>query len=286
MAHARRDGRCAGGRAAGGVCDRVRRRRLPADVLSLAAAPHADPAHRRAAHSSASSKERRIRLITWNCCRGADASKLQRVLALEPDIAVLQECAAPAGTDLSTAWFVSNPKQGVAVVARRPFHVSGLPARAASRSMFAARVRGPVSFTVIAVWSQLEPTYAEALRRGVAVYEDVLRAGPCVLIGDFNSSAAWDDRHRRNDHRELDTSLREQFGLVSAYHAATGEAPGRESLATHYWRWQETAPFHLDYCYLPERWCAGLTSVTVGTYGDWAGVSDHRPVVVDVTPPG
>ena len=151
--------------------------------------------------------------------------------------------------------------------------------------MFPARVLGPVPFTVVAVWAQREPTYSEALRRGLDVYRDLLVAGPAVLLGDFNSSVAWDNRHGRTDHRELDTQLEHEFGLVSAYHAATGEQPGTESRPTHFWRWQEAAPFHLDYCYLAAAWLSGLREVTVGSYREWAVASDHRPLVVEVSPP-
>jgi endonuclease/exonuclease/phosphatase family metal-dependent hydrolase len=151
--------------------------------------------------------------------------------------------------------------------------------------MFAARVVGPVTFAVIAVWAQPEPTYSEALRRGLATYRDLLVSGPCVLLGDLNSSVAWDKRHGRTDHRELESQLRDEFGLISAYHAATGEPAGEESKPTHFWRWDEASPFHLDYCYLPEGWISGLRSVTVGTYEEWADASDHRPLVVDVILP-
>jgi endonuclease/exonuclease/phosphatase family metal-dependent hydrolase len=185
----------------------------------------------------------------------------------------------------STAWFGTNPRQGVAVVAQHPFYVVAEPPRSGSHSIFAARVLGPVHFTVLAVWAQLEPTYSEALRRGLAVYRDLLLPGQCVLMGDLNSSVAWDERHGRTDHRQLEALLREDFGLVSAYHAATGEQPGRESRATHFWRWQQSSPFHLDYCYLPEQWLPGLTGVTVGSYEEWADTSGHRPVLVDVMPP-
>lgn len=227
----------------------------------------------------------RIRLVTWNCCRGAYDAKLNRLQCLETDIIVLQECGRPPESDASAVWFGSNPRQGVGIIARPPFQVRAEPARGGSRSMFAARVLGPVEFTVVAVWAQREPTYSEALRRGLTTYRDVLLAGPCVLLGDLNSSVAWDTRHGRTDHHELERRLHEEFGLVSAYHAATGERPGAESRPTHFWRWQESAPFHLDYCYLPERWLPGLTGVTVGSYEEWADASDHRPVSVDVTPP-
>jgi endonuclease/exonuclease/phosphatase family metal-dependent hydrolase len=151
--------------------------------------------------------------------------------------------------------------------------------------MFPARVNGPVSFNVLAVWAQPEPSYSEALRRGLVVYRDLLLAGPTVLLGDFNSSVAWDDQHGRSDHRELDAQLVCEYGLVSAYHVATGERPGAESRPTHFWRWQEGAPFHIDYCYVPATWRAGLQNVTVGSYREWADASDHRPLVVDVVPP-
>ena len=232
-----------------------------------------------------SSKEIQIRLATWNCCRGAYGAKLSRLQRLEPDLAVLQECARPSQADTSAVWFGTNPKQGVGIVARPPFELISEPVRAGTRSMFAAKVLGPVTFTVVAVWAQPEPTYSEALRRGVATYRDLLVSGPCVLLGDLNSSAAWDHRHGRTDHSELERRLREEFGLMSAYHAATGELSGEESRPTHFWRWDEASPFHLDYCYLPAAWVSGLRSVTVGSYEEWADASDHRPLLVDVIPP-
>ena len=232
-----------------------------------------------------SSKETPIRLVTWNWCRGRYEAKLSRLRHLRPDVAVLQECARPPRLGSSTVWFGANPRQGVAVIVQPPLHIIPAPVRDGSQSMFAASIRGPVEFTVLAVWAQLEPSYSEALRRGLAVYRDLLLAGPCVLIGDLNSSVAWDARHGRTDHRDLEVLLHQEFGLVSAYHVATGEQPGQESSPTHFWRWQESSPFHLDYCYLPERWLAGLTSVTVGSYEEWADVSDHRPVIVEVSPP-
>ncbi len=56
--------------------------------------------------------------------------------------------------------------------------------------MFAAHVDGPTCFTVVGVWAQREPSYSEALRRGIAAYRDLLSDGPTVLAGDFNSSVA------------------------------------------------------------------------------------------------
>ena len=40
-------------------------------------------------------------------------------------------------------------------------------------------------------------------------------------------------------------------------------------------------PFHIDYVFVPKDW--RLKSVEVGSFGEWGKLSDHVPVVVDVT---
>jgi exonuclease III len=226
-----------------------------------------------------------MRLVTWNCCRGSWEAKLDRLEGLSAEVATIQECARPPHQDPTTAWFGSDSRQGIAIRVRPPFTVLPRPARDESRSMFAARVQGPVEFTLLTVWAQREPTYTAALHRGLDAYRDLLLAAPAIVMGDFNSSAAWDARHGRTDHRELNDRLLAEFGLVSAYHVGTRETVGEESKPTHYWRWQEASPFHLDYCYVPEAWAAAISRVSVGTYEEWASASDHRPLVVDLRPP-
>ena len=228
-----------------------------------------------------------MRLLTWNTARKRYDTSLARAAMLNPDILILQESWRPDALDAVSphaAWFGSNPRQSVVIADPGDYRVAAEPVRRATRSMFAARVSGPLNFTIVAVHAQEDPTYSKALVAGLEVYRDLLLTGPVVLAGDFNSSAAWDDRHRRNDHRELDALLAGEYGLVSAYHAHTGERAGFESQPTHYWRWHEHEPYHLDYCYIPEAWVPGLREVTVGSYADWRDTSDHRPVVVEVVP--
>src|SRR5690606_1092327 len=103
-----------------------------------------------------------------------------------------------------------------------------------------------------------------------------------VLAGDFNSNAAWDRPNRPLDHSRIVNRLEADFGLVSAYHASTGCAYGGEVHATHYFRWQEDGPFHIDYCFVPREW--RLSRVEVGGFEEWRELSDHRPLAVDVIP--
>jgi len=102
--------------------------------------------------------------------------------------------------------------------------------------------------------------------------------GPRVFAGDFNGNVDFDKTRGRTKWSDGFARLHSE-GLVSAYHR---DRPlGREADPTHYFQWRQDKPFHLDYCFVPRRW--QLDRVLVGNYADWASLSDHRPVVVDVT---
>ena len=55
----------------------------------------------------------------------------------------------------------------------------------------------------------------------------------------------------------------------------------RPTRASYYHHWNESAPFHLDYCFVPEEWVDRLTRVEVGSFAAWPQ-SDHRPLTVDI----
>lgn len=224
-----------------------------------------------------------MRLITWNCYRGECRARAADLSDLAPDLLVLQECAAPAsGEDEQLLWFGPNPRHGAAIIAsadcrlhRVPVHPGGgdsvypaiLEHRASGESLF-----------VLGVWTKPAPTYVAALLSGLDAYADHLSAGPAVVLGDFNSHSRF-DRAGQPTHGELVTRLREEFGLESAYHAF---APDREEVATHFWRWQGTQGFHLDYCFVPVTWRSAIREVRVIDEPAGSRRSDHRAVVVDV----
>ena len=108
---------------------------------------------------------------------------------------------------------------------------------------------------------------------------------PTVVAGDFNSNTIWDyKRPEGQNHSGLVRNLAE-LGLVSAYHRFYDEAHGKESRPTLFLLRQEARPYHIDYCFIPETWATHLRHVEVGTFGEWAKFSDHRPLVVDIDLP-
>jgi endonuclease/exonuclease/phosphatase family metal-dependent hydrolase len=70
--------------------------------------------------------------------------------------------------------------------------------------------------------------------------------------------------------------------VVSAYHSFFREEQGQESRPTLYFQWNELKPFHIDYCFLPGPWVKQIAQVEVGEYNKWKGLSDHRPLIVDI----
>jgi endonuclease/exonuclease/phosphatase family metal-dependent hydrolase len=125
------------------------------------------------------------------------------------------------------------------------------------------------------VWTWAAPTYKQALINGLDVHGAI--AGLQVFAGDFNGNVDFDKPRSRLKWSDCFDRLSSR-GLVSAYHR---DAPfGKEADPTHYFRWKQERPFHIDYCFVPREW--PIESVSVGSYADWATLSDHRPVTVDV----
>jgi exodeoxyribonuclease III len=203
-----------------------------------------------------------MRLVAWNC-RSAFHRKVERLRGLEPDIAIVAECAtpeilarkAPTLAPTSALWVGSNPHAGLGV-----FSFGGClaPLRMATR----------------------RPTL-----RALSAYRRFLRAEPAIVAGDLNNHVRW-DRPGKAWNQARATSACARLGLVSAYHAFEGVAPGAERHPTFYWRTRSSdgRTYHIDYVFVPRTSVGRLRSVTIGSHSHWiaTGLSDHAPVIVDL----
>ena len=221
------------------------------------------------------------------------ARKREVLYALKPDVAVVPECSQDAAKfcaddGYSTCWWGDNRHKGLAVLAAKPWTLK-VGNRPTQRWIAPVSVSGPVRFLLVAVWACRvgdikEFNYIgqvfEAIKKHHSWFSDEV---PTVLCGDFNSNAIFRPRKIRNHNAVV--SLLDQRNIVSAYHAFFGEQHGEEKRPTHYFRFQRTDPFHIDYVFLPREWIPSLKNVTVGTYREWRPASDHVPLVVDLSLP-
>ena len=222
-----------------------------------------------------------MRVTSWNCSRGAKTDGSLALLApLRADLVALQECRRPAGEDASVIWRGADPRQGAAVVSTSPaLPIEAIEIPSLHPTVVPVVVQAPQPFVFVGVWTH--PPYNavawEAMTACVAAADGM----PVVAAGDFNSSPRVVGQQR--DSPRFMQRMRDELGLVSAYHHVHGEAPGAETRATYYHQWNESRPFHLDYCFLPETWLGHLAGVEVGSFAAWRQ-SDHRPLTVDLTP--
>jgi exodeoxyribonuclease-3 len=240
---------------------------------------------------------RAMRIVTWNC-NMAFRRKFAALLALQPDLAVIQECEAAeffAAKSLfkprSAIWIGDNPRKGLGVFAfgefrarRDPIHRPGIP------YVLPLRISGPVKLRLLAVWAcHHKPNSYDnrigPLRRALRDYDGFCAGAPLVVAGDFNNNVYWDRPGRPNNHEAAVADLH-RIGLASAYHVARGVAQGAEPEPTLYWRdrRRDGPVYHIDYCFVPQLWTARLARVVGGGFDEWvgAGLSDHVPLMVEI----
>lgn len=245
-------------------------------------------------------RPRQLRLLDASAgleLRSWDQEEWEFVQGLRPDVAIIPECSEPdrlAGLDFgSMLWTGRNPNIGLAVfgfgawqVTPAPWHESRL------HDVLPAVVRGPAEFDVFGVFAQNHravdhvPEYKHLPQPAALI--DVYRIAaerprPLIVGGDFNNSVFW-DKPRRQRFASMADRYRE-LGLVSLYHASTGEAFGQESSPTHWWRDRkaEGPRYHIDYIFLPEE-LAARSTLHVGTFEESVtqGGSDHAFLLADI----
>ena len=146
-----------------------------------------------------------MRIATWNCGMALHR-KFDVVLGLQPDIAVICECAEPkrlqacagsVGVGAEMVWVGDNANKGLAVVAFNGYRVSSaLPFHANLRHVAPIRVGGPIEFNLLTVWAQngsggvTRKHQLGPLRRALTKYRGFLTERPSIA-GDFNNSVYW-----------------------------------------------------------------------------------------------
>lgn len=223
-----------------------------------------------------------MRLVAWNCCAGPLETKLAAVSTLRADIAVVSECPRLPDRSPRRHWSGDDPRRGVAVLASSRYTLAPLRLRTPlPRWVIPIRVRGPVSFLLLAVWAKNEgrDRYVRGVVRAIRLLRRHIRAGPTVILGDLNSNAIWDDEHPEGWGHSGLVALLDSLGLTSAYHHWHDESHGQERRPTFFEYRHRHRPYHLDYCFLPQAWLPRLTSVRIGGFARWTRWSDHLPLI-------
>ena len=241
-----------------------------------------------------------MRLVAWNCSMALH-KKFDALLSLQPDIAVISECAQPEilldkleepHPHEKIIWIGSNHHKGLAVLAFNDYEISLREAYdPALRFIAPVQVVGPTSFELLGVWAQnnndniRRKDQPGPLRNALDLYENMLVSNSAVVAGDFNNNIFWDRPGWPMNHADA-VDVMKNLDLVSAYHEIHQEAQGAESIPTHYWRDRKVdgPTYHIDYIFLSRILADSITNFDVGDFETWcgSGLSDHVPLVIEI----
>ncbi len=224
-----------------------------------------------------------MRIVSWNC-GGGFRKKSSAILALDPDMLVVQEITEPDAhaVDSTFVHWVGPPgRKGMAT-----FSFTDHPANVDETCLGSLPWFIPVRWndiSILASWACVFTTsrrYVRLMHEAIDHYQSFLATPSSIIIGDFNSSSVFDRKHPGKTHTALVERLG-SIGITSAYHHATGEPHGEETAPTFFLYRHEDRGYHLDYAFLTNA-LLDRSQVALGSYADWIQHSDHLPLVLDL----
>lgn len=202
-----------------------------------------------------------MRLVTWNAnCRFRD--KIGLFSPAEQDVLVIQECE---DTEVSRrtyekagwrfVWTGENCNKGLGVFVPADRQLLRLDWEVGSTKFFLpVQVMG--NLKLVAVWAKRDSAqkrnYVHQLAEFLEVNGEVIRSGQPIVLGDFNSNAAWDRKYPVINHSSNNSHL-ESLGLTSLYHNIEGCLQGHETHSTLFMHRDREKAFHIDYVYVPAK---------------------------------
>ncbi len=181
-----------------------------------------------------------MRIVSWNCGSGFHR-KIEALLALAPDVAIVQECAdldtltrkAPEFAPTGALWTGDNPHRGLGVFSFGRYRLARAGIADASITYaIPARVIGPSAFNLVALWSHYGKSPVTVAEPGPTVralrtYASFLTKRPSIMAGDLNNHVRWDKPGKASNHAIAMAEIA-ALGLASAYHAFYRLAQGSE----------------------------------------------------------
>jgi len=247
-----------------------------------------------------------VRIVSWNC-NGGFRNKRDKICELGADILIVQECENP---DQSSAkhykssasnylWIGQSKNKGIGVFARKGLTLQKLDWDKSYSISFnndlpdiswkTTDLKLFLPFQVndylfIAVWTKGSDnevfSYIGQVWKFLKIHRSDLTHQKVIMIGDFNSNVIWDKQDRWWNHSDVVREL-SALKIESLYHAFFNEQQGEETQPTFYMHRKEHKPYHIDYAFCSHEVLQN-SSIQIGDAIDWAGLSDHMPLIIDI----
>ena len=236
-----------------------------------------------------------MKIIEWNC-QGAFRKKNETIVSLKPDILVVPECENEEKLQFETLtprphdflWYGDNANKGLGIFSYSDYKLELLEEyNPYFKYIVPIRVtNNEKSFVLVAVWTvpnidNKDAKYIGQLFLAIEHYSHIFENEDIIMIGDFNSNADLDPNNKVGTHLNVVQRLKE-MKITSLYHEKTKQSQGEEKSPTFFLQRNKSKPFHIDYCFVSEKFLKGEITFTVGKVADWINISDHMPLIVDI----
>lgn len=144
----------------------------------------------------------------------------------------------------------------------------------------AARIDGPLRFTTLGIWAQ-GPNYATDVIQTLTAHDAAMSWESTIVVGDLNSGPRLTAPKVTKSHQRLIDAFNARK-LRSAYHEFHNIEHGQEDDPTYFHLGKRSAPWHIDFCFIPTSWVTRLTNVAIVGSSSWKPSSDHRALLVDM----
>jgi len=234
-----------------------------------------------------------MRIISWNC-QGGYRNKIDKILDLSPDIAVIQECETleklrafcKEKIQLKSFWFVGfYPLRGVGVFFYKDYQILSMESDISIEFIVPMKIMNNFEFYLFAIWAMAPmgkdkgKSYTYQIEKTITKHEGILRNNLSILIGDYNTP---------NIEKPVEKTgfmVVEEFKkleVFSAYHEYFKKGYGEHNHYTFYQHKKTEFKHMLDYCFASKSIIERISNVEIGKYEDWIEFSDHCPLIVDV----
>lgn len=236
-----------------------------------------------------------MRIISWNVKNGLNnIEKINRISNLAPDIAILQEVQHPqkSNNDFQFEdylWVGEERSRGLGLgvfTFSKDYKLELLVEEIKYEWIMPIKVSGKGDFTLIAVWTKRMPSasYGKVLYNAFIEYENLIKNGPVIIIGDFNLekrvTSSYSGLGGKSGYNKI-IDLFNSYNLTSCYHHLNQEKYGMESQYTYFHHQSLEKPFHIDYCLVSQEFIADMKKFRIGEIGEYLRVSDHSPLIFE-----
>ena len=231
-----------------------------------------------------------MKIISWNC-NMAFRKKVDSLMELKPDIAVIQECESDNKINHKdihqSLWIGKNVNKGVGIFSFNPdLNIELIDFDYENNHWFV-----PFSINkdkiVTAVWAmnhrdneiknKIQPTYRTLTDNTVIIDKSQ------IVLGDFNNNTIWDEKGKKKYSNGIFADIIDVFrksNFSSLYHSQTDEEFGKELNPTHIWRKSLKTTYHIDYCFMQNS-LLNDSRLDIKNGNKWLEISDHYPLVIN-----